>query len=136
MANALAGTLGRIVGSPVVRWTALLALCAPFFRAGLGKLMDFPGAIAEMQQFGVWPPVPFATLTTGIELGAPALILLGIYRLPAALTLFGFALIVTSITHRFWDMAPPDQVAAANGFFDHLSIAGGLLLVAWHEARQ
>ena len=64
----------------VVRWLALLALCAAYLQGGLTKAFAFEGAVAEMQHFGILPAAPFAVATILVELGASLLILTGIYR--------------------------------------------------------
>jgi uncharacterized membrane protein YphA (DoxX/SURF4 family) len=86
--------------------------------------------------FGLSPPAPLAALTIALELGASLMILTGIYRWIGALALAAFTLMATLVDHRFWQMAPPGRLMAANGFFEHLGLVGGFLLVAWHDIRE
>jgi uncharacterized membrane protein YphA (DoxX/SURF4 family) len=79
-------------GGPIVRWIALLGLCAAYLQGGFNKLIDFPGAIAEMQHFGLSPPALLAAITITLELGASIMILAGIYRWIGALSLAAFRL--------------------------------------------
>jgi len=133
---ALVAILRPILGAPVVRWIALLGLCAAYLQGGFNKLTDFSSAIAEMQHFGLSPAAPLAAATIALELGASVLILAGIYRWIGALALAGFTLMATFIGNRFWQMAPPERFMAANGFFEHLGLVGGFLLIAWHDIRD
>ncbi|NGX97119.1 MAG: DoxX family protein, partial [Candidatus Afipia apatlaquensis] len=76
----LAAIVRPILMSPVIRWIALLGLCAAYLQGGLNKAFDFPGAIAEMNHFGLSPAGPFAAATIVMELAASVLILTGFYR--------------------------------------------------------
>ncbi len=121
--------------SPVLRWIALLLLCAAYLQGGLDKAMDFNAAIAEMNHFGLSPAGPLAAAVIVLELGASVLILAGFWRWLGALALGGFTLFATFVALRFWEMAPPERFMAANSFFEHLGLVGGFLLVAWHDLR-
>jgi uncharacterized membrane protein YphA (DoxX/SURF4 family) len=129
----LVNLLRPVVGAPLVRWLALLALCAAYLQGGLTKAFDFPGAIAEMNHFGLSPAEPLAVMTIALELVASLLILTGVYRWLGALSLAGFTLFATFLANRFWDLAPPERFMAMNGFFEHIGLCGGFLLSAWHD---
>ncbi len=129
----------RVLGgmtTMAIRWLALLALCAAYLQGGLDKALDFGGAIAEMQHFGLAPAAPLALLTIVVELGASLLILSGIYRWAGALVLAGFTLFATFVANRFWEMVPPERFMAANSFFEHIGLIGGFILIAWHDLKQ
>jgi len=126
----------RVLGSVTVRWLALLALCAAYLQGGFDKATNFVGAIAEMQHFGLAPAVPLVVLTIVVEIGASLLILSGVYRWAAALVLAGFTLFASFVANRFWEMALPERFMTANSFFEHISLIGGLMLVAWHDLKQ
>jgi uncharacterized membrane protein YphA (DoxX/SURF4 family) len=121
--------------APLVRWLALLGLCAAYLQGGLNKAIDFPAAIAEMNHFGLSPAAPLAIAVIVLELGASVLILTGFYRWLGALALAGFTLFATFVALRFWEMAPPERFMAANSFFEHLGLVGGFVLVAWHDLQ-
>ena len=54
-----------------------------------------------------------------------------------ALALMAFTLAATLIANRFWGLPPgPERFMAANGFFEHLGLAGGFLLVALHHRKD
>ncbi|ALD93017.1 DoxX protein [Cupriavidus gilardii CR3] len=118
-----------------MRWIALLLLCGAYLQGGLVKLLDFPGAVAEMQHFGLSPAVPMAVATIALELVAAAMILAGIGRWLGALALAAFTLAATFLANRFWNAPPEAQFMMANAFFEHLGLVGGFLLVAWHDWR-
>src|SRR6478609_1784987 len=68
------GLLERAAASPVTRTTALLALCAAYIQGPLTKIFDFPGAIAEMEHFGLYPAPLFAVGVIVFELAMSALV--------------------------------------------------------------
>lgn len=121
---------------PAIRFIALLALCSAYLQGGLDKLVDFGGAVAEAQHFGLpfAPAVASATIAT--ELVGSALILSGVYRWLGALGLGGFTLIATFVANRFWEIPQPDRFMVENAFFEHLGLVGAFLLVAWYDLAQ
>lgn len=120
--------------TPTVHWVALLGLCAAYLQGGIVKATDFSSAIAEMEHFGLAPVVPMAVAVIGLEVGASLMILTGFYRWIGALALAGFTLMATLIALRFWELPPGhERFMATNGFFEHLGLVGGFLLVAWHD---
>jgi uncharacterized membrane protein YphA (DoxX/SURF4 family) len=123
--------------SPVLRWVALLLLCAAYLQGGFNKAMDFGSAIAEMNHFGVSPAAPMAAAVIVLELGASVLILTGFYRWLGAVALAAFTLFATFLALRFWQMPlGQERFMAANSFFEHLGLVGGFLLVAWHDLQE
>jgi uncharacterized membrane protein YphA (DoxX/SURF4 family) len=134
--SRIAASVRPVLGSEWIRWLALLGLCAAYLQGGFNKAADLPGAIAEMEHLGIAPATPVAAAVILLELGASAMILTGIWRWLGALALAGFTLMATTLALRFWEMAPPDRFGAANAFFEHLGLAGGFLLVAWHDLRD
>ncbi|MCK9687144.1 DoxX family protein [Scleromatobacter humisilvae] len=125
-----------MLGSVTIRWLALLALCAAYLQGGFDKVTDFAGAIAENRHFGLEPAAPLAVATIVVELGASALVLSGIQRWAGALVLAGFTLMATFVANRFWEMTQPARFMAENGFFEHIGLVGGFVLVAWHDLAQ
>jgi uncharacterized membrane protein YphA (DoxX/SURF4 family) len=114
----------------------LPAICAAYIQGGLVKALDFNGAMAEMTYFGLQPAALFAGLVVVLELGASALILTGFYRWLGALALAGFTLAATLMANRFWEMSPPERFIGMNGFFEHIGLAGALLLVALYDLKE
>ncbi|EMS97190.1 hypothetical protein H009_12856 [Agrobacterium tumefaciens str. Cherry 2E-2-2] len=123
--------LADIVAAPATKTLALLALCSAYIQGPLTKIFDFPGAIAEMNHFGLQPAVAFAVVVILFELTASALVVSGFLRWAGALALAGFTLLATFIALRFWEMAPGmDRMMATNAFFEHLGLAGAFIIVA------
>lgn len=120
----------------LVQRVALLLLCAAYLQGGIDKAWDFHGAVAETIHFGLPMPALVTALTIVIELGASVLIIAGFYRWPAALVLAGFTLMATFLANRFWELPPAQRFPVENGFFEHLGLVGGFLLVAWHDLRD
>jgi uncharacterized membrane protein YphA (DoxX/SURF4 family) len=124
------------VDTPLLRWLMLPAICAAYIQGGLVKVLDFNGAMAEMTHLGLQPAALFASLVIVLELGASALILTGFYRWLGALALAGFTLAATLMANRFWEMTPPERFVGMNGFFEHIGLAGALLLVALYDLKE
>ncbi|NHT75559.1 putative membrane protein YphA (DoxX/SURF4 family) [Rhizobium sp. PP-F2F-G38] len=125
------GSASRLIGSPVTRTLSLLALCAAYIQGPLTKILDFDGALAEMNHFGLQPATFFAIAVIVFELTASAMVVSGFLRWAGALSLAAFTLLATFIALRFWDMAPGmDRMMATNAFFEHLGLAGAFVLVA------
>ncbi|MTW09464.1 DoxX family membrane protein [Pseudoduganella eburnea] len=123
-------------GWRVLRWLALLLLCAAYLQGGLNKLLDFGSAVGEMQHFGLAPAAPLAAAVILFELGAAAMVLSGRLRWLGAAWLALFTVAASFIANRYWEMAGMERFMAANSFYEHLGLAGGFLLVAWHDLAQ
>lgn len=118
-----------------LHWFALLLLVAAYLQGGLDKAANLSGAIAEMRHFGLEPAAPFAVATIVLELGASLLILAGRLRWLGALALAIFTFAASLLANRFWAAAPPLRIGLENGFFEHLGLVGGFLLVALNDWR-
>ena len=136
MNSAVERAARAVATLPAIRWIALLGLCAAYLQGGIDKVLDFTGAVAEVQHFGLAPTVPIAAATIVTEFAAPALVLSGRLRWLGALWLAGFTAVATVIANRFWELPLSDRQMAANGFFEHLGLVGGFLLVAWYDLRM
>ncbi|MFG6458893.1 DoxX family protein [Roseateles sp. BYS96W] len=119
-----------------VQGLALLLLCAAYLQGAFDKLRDFPAAMAEMRHFGLAPAAPWAVAVIVLEVGASALILTGWYRWLGALALAAFTVLADFLADRFWTLRSPERRAVANAFFEHWGLAGGFLLVAWHDLSR
>ncbi len=119
-----------------LRWIALLLLVAAYVQGGIDKALDFAGAVGEMRHFGLAPAAPLACATIALELGASLLILAGRLRWLGALALAAFTLAANFIANRYWSAPAADRFMLENGFFEHLGLVGGFLLVAWVDLRE
>jgi uncharacterized membrane protein YphA (DoxX/SURF4 family) len=130
--SALTDRLSRLA-TPAVRWVALLGLCAAYLQGGFVKLTDINGAVAEMNHFGVSPAMPFAVAVIALEFVASVAILTGYWRWLGALALGAFTVAASFMANQYWNLGPPERFATENAFYEHLGLAGGFLLVAWHD---
>ncbi|OCC07037.1 DoxX family protein [Labrys sp. WJW] len=127
----LATAARPVIGSAALRSLAYLGLCAAYIQGPVTKALDFDGAIAEMTHFGLSPAPTFAVAVIAFELMASAMILFGLWRWLAALSLAGFTLMATFVALRFWEIpAGQGRMMAMNAFFEHLGLIGGFILVA------
>ena len=116
---------------------ALLLLCAAYIQGPLTKILDFPGAMAEMEHFGLAPAPLFAVGVIIFELAMSALILIGRWRWLAALALAAFTLAATFVAIRFWELpAGQGRDMAMNAFFEHLGLIGGFILIALDDRSR
>lgn len=130
--NAAAPRTGGLWG--LVHFLALLALCAAYIQGPLAKILDFQGAIGEMDHFGLAPAPLFAVGVIAFELAMTALVLTGHFRAAAALALALFTLAATFIALRFWALPPGmERNMATNAFFEHVGLAGAFVVVALHD---
>lgn len=120
----------------LLHWLALLLLCAAYLQGGLNKLLDFGSAVGEMQHFGLQPAAPLAVLVIACELGSAAMVLSGRLRWLGAAWLALFTVAASFIANRYWEMTGMERFMAANSFYEHLGLAGGFLLVAWHDLAK
>src|ERR1700733_2473954 len=133
--SAVADSLSRFA-TPAVRWIGLLGLCAAYLKGGIVKLMDIGGAVAEMNHFGVSPALPFAIAVIALELVASVAILTGYWRWLGALALGAFTVAASFMANRYWELGSTARFATENAFYEHLGLAGGFLLIAWHDLRD
>ncbi|MFD3240152.1 DoxX family protein [Rahnella perminowiae] len=124
-----------VIPFAVIRWLALLALCAAYLQGGIVKLFDFPGAIAEMQHFGLSPAAPMAAAVIVLELAASALILTGRFRRAGALALALFTFSANFMANAFWQVSGQERAMMMNGFFEHIGLAGAFIYVAWDDLK-
>ena len=119
-----------------VRWIALLLLVAAYLQGGIDKTLDFASAVGEMHHFGLEPAAALAVATIVLELGASLMILTGRLRWLGALGLAAFTLAANFIANRYWSAPAADRFMLENGFFEHLGLVGGFLLVAWVDRNE
>ena len=128
--------IAALLSSRVFAFAARVVLTFPFWGSGLDKLINFPGGVAEMRQFGLEPAVLFnlAVLTT--QLGGSALIISGRHVWLGAGALGVFTALTIPIVHHFWTM---DGAAALHAFHtaaEHIGTIGGLITVSILAARS
>ena len=127
------GALHAAATAPWVQSLALLCLCAAYLQGGWYKALNFRGAVAEVKALGLTPAAPIAAAVLVLQLAASALILTGWYRWLGALALAGFTVLAALLADRFWAAPQAERQRAANAFFEHWGLVGGMLLVTWHD---
>jgi uncharacterized membrane protein YphA (DoxX/SURF4 family) len=115
---------------------ARLALVSAYILGGLVKLFDFPAAAAEQAHFGLNPGWLWAAAAILIELGGSALVVAGRLVWLGAGALGVLTAIATYVASPFWSIEGPARTMAANGFFEHLGLIAGLVLVALLSHRR
>jgi transmembrane protein len=130
--SLIQSTAARLFAAAWVELVARIAVAAPFLISGIAKLLDFPGAIAEVRGLtGLEPAALFAGLVVLTQLGGSALLIAGRrFAWIGALALAGFTAIATFCAHAFWLKPTAEQFLHRNIFFEHIAIAGGLVLLA------
>lgn len=127
---ATPGAIRRLLASRWMAFVLRVMLTSPFWTSGLMKLADWPGALAEMQVFGLTPAAPVAGLVILVQLSGSAGLILGrgVWLAAGALGVFTFC--ATLIAHDFWTVAGPARVLVIASFFEHVAIIAGLALAA------
>ena len=116
-----------LLALPGLATLAQLALATPFAVSGVMKLFDLDGAAAEMAQFGLAPPLPFASLVIVTQIGGSLLLLTQRWCWLGAGLLAGFTAIATLLAHQFWALQGIDRTAQMMTFLEHVAIVGGFL---------
>ncbi|MCB4768315.1 DoxX family protein [Ancylobacter sp. Lp-2] len=122
--------ISAILRSPATFLFARVLLVVPFLGSGISKLVDFPGAVAEMAHFGLSPPAFYAVATIITQLVGSALILLNRAAWLGAGACAIFTALTIPIAHHFWTMQ--GEIAQLEFFFavEHMAVIGGMILVA------
>ncbi|WP_371826977.1 DoxX family protein [Microvirga sp. VF16] len=122
------------------RWFATLAralLTLPYWTAGIAKLIDLPGALAEAHHFGLEPAWATVAMTIIVQLGGSVLVILGRWAWLGAGALGVFTGLATLIAHRFWTITDPiARFHDRNSFLAHVGLIGGLMLAAVLASRR
>ena len=115
---------------------ARLALVSAYLIGGCTKLLDFAGAIAEQEHFGLYPGWLWASLAILVELAGSALVVAGRWVWLGAGGLGVLTAIAMLTANNFWALAGHDRFMALNAFFEHLGLIAGLVLVAQTASKS
>jgi uncharacterized membrane protein YphA (DoxX/SURF4 family) len=121
--------IGAILSWPGLWPLSKAALVSAFLIGGIQKLIDFPGAIAEQAHFGLEPAPAWAAAAVIVELGGSVLVILGRWVWLGAGGLGVLTAIAMLTANNFWALTGHDRFMAVNGFFEHLGLISGLILV-------
>jgi uncharacterized membrane protein YphA (DoxX/SURF4 family) len=118
-------------------WPAIrVALVSAFVIGGFTKLLDFAGAIAEQEHFGLRPGWLWAALAVAVEIGGSALVIAGRWVWFGAGGLGVLTAVAMLTANNFWALSGNDRFMALNAFFEHLGLIAGLVLVCVYAAEQ
>lgn len=122
--------LAGLLASPVFTVFARVALTFIFWGAGIGKIVDYPGTLAEFAHFGVEPAGVLAPIAIVVLLIGSVLVILN----RAAWLGFGMLATFTALTipiaHPFWSAQGEQAVTEFHVFVEHISLIGGLMVGA------
>jgi transmembrane protein len=119
-----------LLASPAFGVLARVLLTLAFWSSGLVKLVDFAGAVAEMEKYGVTPAVPMAIAVIAVQLGGSALVISGRHVWLGAGALGVFTVLTIPIAHAFWTMTGEAAFFEMLFAIEHLSVIGGLMVIA------
>ncbi|MFC0242402.1 DoxX family protein [Rhodopseudomonas telluris] len=127
--------VATILSSPPLWLAVRLALVSAYLLGGVVKLVDFPGAVAEQEAFGLHPGWLWATLAIVIELGGSALVLADRLAWLGAGALGVLTFVAMLTANAFWAAPVAERWTLTNAFFEHLGLIAGLVLVAMRSGR-
>lgn len=122
--------IDKLLASPVLGLFARVLVTFVFWSSGLAKLLDFAGAAAEMEQYGVLPAAPMAALVIMVQIAGSALVISGWNVWLGAGALGVFTALTIPVAHAFWAMTGEAAFFEMLFAIEHISVIGGLMLVA------
>jgi putative oxidoreductase len=125
-----------VMGKKMNTWTnaavvvGRILIAIIFVRAGINKLGSIDATAADMAKAGI----PLSNILVfgaiAMELGAGLLVMAGLFTRWAALALFFYTLTLALIFHAYWAVPDAQARMQAAFFFGHLSMMGGMLVLA------
>jgi len=122
--------IDSLLSSRMAAFVARVMLTFPFWGSGLAKLLDFPGGMAEMRQFGLEPAFAFNLATAIVQLGGSALVIANRWTWLGAGALGVFTALTIPIVHHFWSLPGETGVHAFHTATEHVGMIGALVLVS------
>jgi uncharacterized membrane protein YphA (DoxX/SURF4 family) len=121
--------------SAILRWPLLwhaarMALVSAYILGGSTKLLDFAGAMAEQEHFGLHPGWLWAAAAIVIELGGSLLVVVNRFVWLGAGGLGVLTFVAMLTANAFWTMGGHEKFMATNAFFEHLGLIAGLVVVS------
>jgi transmembrane protein len=122
--------ISAILESKAFNFICRLVLTLPFWSAGITKVVNWQGGVAEMTHFGLQPAPIYNAATAVTEIVGSLLILFGPYAWLGAGWLGIFTVLTIPIAHAFWTMPEPQRTLEMYTAEEHLAMVGGLALAA------
>ena len=94
------------------------------------KITGWPGIVGMLTQQGAPLPMVGGVVAVVVEIGAAALVILGLKTRWAAVALILYVIGTSVIAHRFWEFPPPAQFGQMMSFFKNICMIAGLGLIA------
>jgi transmembrane protein len=121
----------------VFHLVARIVLTTPFWGAGIQHAVQWSSVPAEMTHFGLNPPVLYGVaLLVTCFVGSLLVILGGRLTWLGAGALGIFTALTIPIAHAFWAMQGDAAMNEFRTVMEHVSIIGGLMVVAAMEANR
>jgi len=130
------GPIAAILAWPWLLPLTRIALVSAFLIGGIQKLVDFPGAIAEQEHFGLQPAWLWAAAAVIVEIGGSVLVIVGRWVWLGTGGLGVLTAVAMFAANDFWAKAGHDRFVAVNDFFEHLGLIAGLVLVSILSLRE
>ena len=108
---------------------ARILLAVLFLVTGWGKLTDYSGTVAYMEQSGAPLPPVAALVAIVIEFFGAIALILGVCTRPLAVLLAFFTLAAGLVGHRYWTMTGTDRFMNMINFYKNVSLMGGFFLL-------
>ncbi len=122
--------LARLLASRAFGVFARVVFTFVFWGAGLGKLVDYSGTLAEMAMFKLNPPAVWAPAVIATLLVASALIIFNRFAWLGCGALAVFVALTIPIAHPFWAVPEPEATNHFHVFGEHVTVIGALMLAA------
>jgi uncharacterized membrane protein YphA (DoxX/SURF4 family) len=106
-----------------------LALVSAFLVGGVSKMLDFNSAVAEQAHLGLHPPVIWAALAATVEIFGSLCVIFRRYTWLGAGGLGVLTAVAMLVANDFWNQTGAAHFMTLYGFFEHLGLIAGLVLV-------
>jgi transmembrane protein len=130
--------IAELLAQPWLALLARVALTSAFWLSGIFKLLDFPGAVAEIRGLsGLEPAALFAALVIVVQIGGSLLVIFSDrFAWLGAGALGVFTLLATLLAHAWWTKTGVERFRDFNTFWEHMGLVGGFALAAILAAKQ
>ncbi|MND64828.1 DoxX family protein [uncultured Brevundimonas sp.] len=100
-----------------------------FLQSGITKAIRFQDGLGEVRSKNI--PFPHLALlgTVVLQIVGSALLIAGWFTTPTAALMALFTLATAVVFYDFWNLKAEQRAASLNGFFEHISIIGGFLIL-------